>query len=86
MTDRKKPGVAFWAKVALVVVLAYPLSLGPVCWAMNRGSDLDLGSWLVAGRIYVPIILLAENSVAAKSVMKWYIELWTNSLPIFLQS
>jgi hypothetical protein len=23
MTDRKKPGVAFWATVALVVVLAY---------------------------------------------------------------
>jgi hypothetical protein len=33
MTDRKKPGVAFWATVALVVVLvAYPLSFGPACW------------------------------------------------------
>ena len=30
--DRKKPGVAFWATVAVVVVLAYPLSFGPVCW------------------------------------------------------
>ena len=30
MTDRKKPGVAFWATVVVVVVLvAYPLSFGP---------------------------------------------------------
>jgi hypothetical protein len=37
MTDRKKPGVAFWATVALVVVLVgYPLSFGPACWLMYR--------------------------------------------------
>jgi hypothetical protein len=33
MTDRKKPDVAFWATVGLVVVLVgYPLSFGPACW------------------------------------------------------
>ena len=33
ITDRKKPGVAFWATVIVVVVLvAYPLSFGPACW------------------------------------------------------
>lgn len=32
MTDRKKPGVAFWATVGLVVMLVgYPLSFGPAC-------------------------------------------------------
>ena len=36
ITDRKKPGVAFWATVALVAVLAYPLSLGPACWLARR--------------------------------------------------
>jgi hypothetical protein len=37
MVDHKKPGVAFWATVALVVVLVgYPLSFGPACWATNR--------------------------------------------------
>ena len=35
MTDRKKPGVAFWATVALVVVLAYPLSFGPCAWIVD---------------------------------------------------
>jgi hypothetical protein len=36
MTSRKKPGVAFWATVAVFVVLAYPLSFGPACWTMSR--------------------------------------------------
>jgi len=33
----KKPGVAFWATVAMVVVLvAYPLSYGPACWLVGH--------------------------------------------------
>jgi hypothetical protein len=33
MSDKqKKPGVAFWFAVVLVVGLAYPLSWGPACW------------------------------------------------------
>ena len=37
MTSRKKPGVAFWATVVVVVVLvAYPLSFGPACWITSR--------------------------------------------------
>jgi hypothetical protein len=36
MADRKKPGVAFWATVVVVVVLlAYPLSFGPACWMVD---------------------------------------------------
>jgi hypothetical protein len=37
MTDRKKPGVAFWATVIVVALLAYPLSFGPACWAYKWG-------------------------------------------------
>jgi hypothetical protein len=36
MTDRKKPGVTFWATVGLVVVLIYPLSMGPVWWLFHQ--------------------------------------------------
>jgi len=37
MTDRKKPGAAFWATAGLVVALvAYPLSFGPACWLADR--------------------------------------------------
>ena len=39
MTSRKKPGVAFWATVAVVVVLvAYPLSFGPAIWTTAHFS------------------------------------------------
>ena len=38
MTDRKKPGVAFWATVVVVAMpLLYVLSFGPACWAAHRG-------------------------------------------------
>jgi hypothetical protein len=37
--NRKKPGVAFWATVVVVVVLvAYPLSFVPACWLVKRGT------------------------------------------------
>jgi hypothetical protein len=36
MTDRKKPGVGFWATVVVVVVLLYPISFGPACWSADR--------------------------------------------------
>jgi hypothetical protein len=37
MTDRKKPGVAFWATVVVVVLLvAYPLSFGPASGGKSR--------------------------------------------------
>jgi hypothetical protein len=42
MTDRKKPGVAFWATVLMVAVLVgYPLSFGPACWIATRTHTDD---------------------------------------------
>ena len=37
---RKKPGMAFWATVVVVVVLLYPLSFGPAVWLAARGACL----------------------------------------------
>jgi hypothetical protein len=36
MTDRKKPGLAFWITVPLVAVLAYIVSIGPATWIEAR--------------------------------------------------
>jgi len=30
--DRKKPGLAFWAAVVLLLALVYPLGFGPACF------------------------------------------------------
>jgi hypothetical protein len=35
--DRKKPTAGFWTTVALVALLAYPVSYGPACWLDSRG-------------------------------------------------
>ena len=36
MTSRKKPGVAFWATVALTVLVLYFASYGPMAGLYNR--------------------------------------------------
>ena len=51
-----KPGVAFWVTLmAIVALLAYPLSFGPLCWACSR-------NW-VSGEtvsvVYQPILQLS---------------------------
>jgi hypothetical protein len=56
--DRKKPGVAFWATVVLVVALAYPLSFGPACWLASR-----TGIGIKALRtIYRPIVTSVSSA------------------------
>src|SRR5262245_19211887 len=51
--DRKKPGVAFWATVVVVVVLvASPVSWGPACWLARKNI---LPHWVVT-KGYVPVI------------------------------
>jgi hypothetical protein len=61
MTDRKKPGVAFWATVAVAVVLAaYPLSFGPVRYAYWKN---DRPAWMgkAAGMFFWPHFWMHEH-------------------------
>jgi hypothetical protein len=80
MTDRKKPGVAFWATVVVVVgLVAYPLSFGPACWWFSLPrSD---GPWLIsmsdaephAPQIYWPIGWLTQNGPESiRGIIEWY--------------
>src|SRR5262245_38714898 len=61
MTDRKKPGVAFWATVVVVVMLvAYPLSFGPACWVaprtqIDRGQVFQLLYWPLGRAIHADV-------------------------------
>jgi|GEM_PF-6597946 len=70
MTSRKKPGVAFWATVVVVVALLYVASFGPACWIT---SHLDRGSNLIPV-VYRPIAwaMSAERNTVVNRVSKWY--------------
>jgi hypothetical protein len=70
-THRKKPGVAFWASVVLVAVLAYPLSYGPVMWITVRSRGRILGLH-VFFTLYEPIRLASKFSRSFGSVMDSY--------------
>jgi hypothetical protein len=84
MTSRKKPGVAFWATVAVVAVLVgYPLSMGPACWWLaeasvkSNGGGMSYGHWSAivprVHRIYWPFGRIVED--APRSISRsvcWY--------------
>jgi hypothetical protein len=53
MTSPRKPTAGFWITVALVALLAYPISFGPACWISSRVQP----SGRIVSMIYRPIIL-----------------------------
>jgi len=68
MRNHDKAGVPFWATLVLVVVVvAYPLSFGPACWACDR----DVLSDATVDLVYSP---LAEFclSVGIGNAACWY--------------
>jgi hypothetical protein len=74
--DRKKPGIAFWATVALVVVLAgYPLSYGPAIWLANRGELPDWAFYALP-YIYLPLNWLTRHSGWCLKLQDWYLSFW----------
>jgi hypothetical protein len=67
--DRKKPGVAFWATVVVVVVLiGYPLSFGPACWVSSHSGR---GSALVS-TVYQPILWSVFDGPALVVTPVWW--------------
>jgi hypothetical protein len=58
-SDRKKPGVAFWATVVVVVLLAYPISFGPACWISSQ-TGFALRALPI---IYRPLVLLMARRI-----------------------
>jgi hypothetical protein len=70
---RSEPGIAFWA-IVVAVVLAYPLSFGPACWARSRAPKLEI--WHVVSWVHYPI-LVAWNygPKPVRRAIKWYANL-----------
>jgi hypothetical protein len=72
MTDRKKPGIAFWATVVIAVAfVGYPLSIGPACWVSSRAN---CGAATVSV-VYRPLACGMPRSERFTDVVSWYSEL-----------
>ena len=69
-SDRKKPGLAFWATVAVVVVLLYVASFGPACWIT---SQLNRGARLIPV-VYRPLTW-AMSVGSIHRISRWYAKL-----------
>ena len=72
----KKPGVAFWATVVVVVVLVgYPLSLGPVLWVYNA---VEQPRWFLNSIVafYRPMLQLMTSEVAIARFYSGYVGWW----------
>ena len=59
MTSSKKPGVAFWATVVVVVPSLYVLSSGPAMWIIFHTRSEQLNEWY--GWVYAPLRWLYLN-------------------------
>lgn len=77
MTGRKKPGVAFWATVMVVVVLAYALSFGPLECVASRGFLPEFVDDAFIGTVYRPLAWLAfDGPEPVRNAILWYETFW----------
>ena len=73
----RKPSAGFWITVALVMVLVgYPLSLGPYCWAYTQFPQHDL--WSTSNQFYYPILRAwSDGPEPISGSIGWYANLCT---------
>ena len=73
--QHKKPGVAFWATVVVVVMpVLYVLSIGPACWWFARDAEFE--SYLpvrYAPQAYWPIGWAAKRCIPIRRLIGWYV-------------
>jgi hypothetical protein len=77
-SDRKKPGVAFWFAVVMVVAIAYPLSMGPAWWMCHK---IDFPGCVIQGIdfVYEPIWWAAWNGPEwFRDLAQGYLNWWTS--------
>jgi hypothetical protein len=69
MTDRKKPGVAFWATGVVVCLMLYALGFGPAIWLTARGQlDNAVVEW-----VYWPVLWdLTCDETGLNAPIWWY--------------
>jgi hypothetical protein len=69
---RKKPGMAFWSAIAVVLALAYPLSFPPAC-RLILGREVPYELSQATFRFYRPLL---SRAYQRKWPWKQYANLW----------
>jgi len=70
----RKPSAGFWIAVALVAVLAYPISFGPACWISERTV---VGSRAIS-IAYQPMLRLWMQTDFPGRAIAWYATIGTS--------
>jgi hypothetical protein len=75
----KKPGVAFWATLPVVVLLAlltYPLSIGPAQWICEHGWVSE-NTQMALESFYWPVTWLYDHGPEfIRRALAWYGSFW----------
>jgi hypothetical protein len=74
---RKKPGVAFWVTVVVLMMLVgYPLSFGPLVWLDNRVS-IPMWQHDCADAFFYPLTWICIHyPTPFGEMLDWYANLW----------
>jgi hypothetical protein len=77
MSDEPKIRSRAWISwtVAALLVLAYPLSFGPVFWICVRGPH-DGYLAASANAFYAPLFWVCNSSQTLSAALAWYVELF----------
>jgi hypothetical protein len=59
---------------AVIVLMVYVLSTGPLYWAIYEGFT-DNGSYFLA-RLYYPLVVACKHSEVVCNWFDWYVGLW----------
>ncbi|MDB5340920.1 MAG: hypothetical protein JWN70_6539 [Planctomycetaceae bacterium] len=81
MTDEQlKPTPWLWWTVAglILLLVVYPLSIGPVGWFMEFVGLDDRNHWTarLLRIVYAPVLMLGHSSPDAEEIMRQYLLLW----------
>jgi hypothetical protein len=73
--EKQKRGTPWLASWLFILLVVYPLSIGPANWLCNH---LEMPQWVgdAAKVFYAPILLLYENFDWFERLLDWYASLW----------
>lgn len=71
--ERKKRG-APWAAIVVILLVAYPLSVGPAIMVYDRTPDEQLR--VCIAKAYAPVEWTAKDNSLCRKALRGYARLW----------